>query len=428
MYKTPRALHVVPLALALLAGAAHAAPFGYFDPRSAAMGGTGVSAATSGNASYLNPALLSLQREKDRFSVELPIISVHAADPDKLLDNIDNLKATADRLTTAINQFNNAGGQTPVNSGTIATAIGDLRAILNAVSNKDLEVDLFAAPLTVGVPGKTLGVGVYASARADLGARFVYAANDDALTLKPLQDAATLYATSPTPATLAALLALGNGTTLIDPNSSLQSRFDLRGVAQEEIGVSLAHQFESLDNIAIGVTPKQMKYWTFDYSVNPQNANITVDQGRKDYSGSNFDLGIAKDLGSGFRAGLVGKNVISKSFTTALGNQIDLKPQYRAGISHHTDWTTVALDFDITRNNPVGLEKATQYIALGAEFNLLDWFQLRAGYRTDRTGNYQGLPSIGLGIALFGTLHVDAAIARRGNEEFMGALQLGVRF
>jgi hypothetical protein len=46
-------------------------PFGLFDPRSIAMGGTGVSSGTGGNASYFNPALLAAAKPKDRFAFEM---------------------------------------------------------------------------------------------------------------------------------------------------------------------------------------------------------------------------------------------------------------------------------------------------------------------------------------------------------------------
>lgn len=424
---TLRARYAAPLALALLAGSAQAAPFGFFDPRSAAMGGTGVSSADSDNASFLNPALLSLPREGERFAINLPIVSAHVAASENMLDDVDKLKTAANQLTDAINAFNSA--QTTGNSQSLANAIGSLRGALSAISNKDLQGDLFAAPVTVAVPGKTLGVAVHAAARVDLGAQFVYSTNDDTTILQPFQQAAQQYATSGNPADLATLVTTyGTAGQLNDPNPNLQSRLNVRGLGQAELGVSFAHQFASLDNTAIGITPKQVKYYTFDYSVSPASSHITLDQGRKDYSGTNLDVGVAKDLGSGFRAGLVGKNMVKKTFDTALGNQIQLKPQYRAGISHHTDWTTIALDIDLTKNDPVGFDKATQYAAIGAEFDVLGWLQLRVGYRSDRTGNYKGLPSAGVGIALFKSLHIDAAIAARGKEEAMAAVQLGLRF
>ncbi len=426
---TLRARYAAPLALALLAGTVHAEPFSFYDPRSAAMGGTGVSSGTSDNASFLNPALLSLPREGERFGLILPSVTAHVAASENMLDNVDSLKTAANNLTTAINNFNTTGGQTQANSQSLANAIGSLRSALTTISNKELQGDLFAAPVAVAVPGKTLGVAVHAAARADVGAQFVYSGNDDSTILAPFQAAAQQYATSGNPADLATLVTTyGTAGQLNDPNPNLQSRLNVRGLGQAELGVALAHQFTSLDNTAIGITPKQVKYYTFDYSVSPASSHITFDQGRKDYSGSNLDVGVAKDLGSGFRVGLVGKNMVKKTFITALGNQIELKPQYRAGISHHTSWTTVALDVDLTKNDPIGFDKQTQYAAIGAEFDVLGWLQLRVGYRSDRTGNYKGLPSAGVGIALFKSLHIDAAVAKRDNEEVMAALQLGLRF
>jgi hypothetical protein len=380
----------------------------------------------------LNPALLSLPREGERFAVNLPIVSAHVAASENMLNNIDDLKTAANQLTDAINAFNAAGAvPTQADAQSLANAIGNLRSALSTISNKDLQGDLFAAPVMVAVPGKTLGVAVHAAARADIGAQFVYSGNDDSTILGPMQNLAQQYATTGNVTFLQQMqtqFGTGVGGQLIDQNTNLASRLNVRGLGQAELGVAFAHQFASLDNTAIGITPKQVKYYTFDYSVSPASSNITFDQGRKDYSGTNVDVGVAKELGSGFRAGLVGKNMVKKTFTTALGNQIELKPQYRAGISHQTDWTTIALDVDLTKNDPVGFDKATQYAAIGAEFNLLGWLQLRAGYRSDRTGNYKGLPSVGVGIALFKSLHIDAAYARRDNEEVMAAVQLGLRF
>lgn len=94
------------LAILCAAGAAHANQFGIFDPRSVAMGGTGVASGTAGNASYFNPALLAAPSPNDKFAIEIPIVAARAADPNKLRDDVDNLKTSGDTLSNAINQFN----------------------------------------------------------------------------------------------------------------------------------------------------------------------------------------------------------------------------------------------------------------------------------------------------------------------------------
>ena len=48
-------------------GAAQAMPFGTFDPRSMAMGGTGVASDTSANAAFFNPALLATANKDEDF-------------------------------------------------------------------------------------------------------------------------------------------------------------------------------------------------------------------------------------------------------------------------------------------------------------------------------------------------------------------------
>jgi hypothetical protein len=410
------------------ASAVHAMPFGIFDPRSMAMGGTGVSSGSSGNAAYFNPALLAAARPKDRFSFEM-IVAARAADPNNLADDIDKLDKSGKNLSDALTQFNQAPTLTLAQqnaAGNLATKMDAFRADLITVNNKTLEANLFASPLTVGVPGKDLGWGIYAGARADIGAKLFFESGDNQK-LIDYRDAAQLFSNTGSSAALTALLGTyGNGTTLTDP--ALQSHLDVRGVVIEEFGISLAREFQtSWDNFSLGITPKHVRVLTFDYRVNPQQSEITADKGRLDYTGANFDIGMAKDLGSGFKGGLVAKNVIAHSYTTALGNTIQLKPQVRAGVSHHTTRTTLALDLDLTENAPTGFDKPTRYAGIGAELDIWSFLQLRLGYRSDLTGNYPSIPSVGLGLSIFG-LHIDAGAAGRNKEEFTAAVQLGFRF
>ncbi len=417
-------LGATALALTCCAGAVHAAPFGIFDPRSLAMGGTGVSSGTSGSASYFNPALLAAARPNDRFSFEI-MAAARAYDPDKLRDDIDTLDTSGQNLGNAISQFNQT--QNTANATQLANALGSFQSALRTVGSKTAEANAFASPLSVGVPGKNLGWAVSAAARADIGFKAVYESSDDAL-LTNYQTAAQNYATTPNATNLAALLALGdtNGDGMLD-DPNLLSHVDIRGAGFAEFGVSLAHEFESLGKLAIGITPKYVRVYTVDYRVSSQNPEITADQGRKDYTSSNLDVGLAQDLGAGFKWGVVGKNVIARDYATILGNKIEVKPQVRAGMSHHTDWTTLAIDVDLTENQPVSFDKPTRYAAVGAEFSLWGFLALRAGYRGDLSGNYKGIPSVGLGLSVFG-VHLDLAVAKRGEEEAMAAAQLGFRF
>jgi len=411
-----------------------ATPFGMMDPRAMGMGGTGVSAGSTSSAAHFNPALLSVARRKSATAFEITA-AVRASDPQDLVDDADRVESAFTGVEDALDAFN-AGptGNTPQRqaaAGQLASALGPFRDVFRTVSNKNLEVNAFASPLTIAVPGKDLGWALYGAARADAGMRFVFAPGDDAL-LGSYQSAAAAYAASGSNADLTNLCAQfggGGGTTCDLEEPDFASHIDVRGVVVREIGMSFSREFHGRTmNWAFGITPKYQKISTFDYSVNPQDEeDIDADTGRKDYSSFNFDLGIAKDMGSGFRAGLVGKNMISRSYTTVLDNKIELKPQYRLGLSHHSSWTTIAVDVDLNKTKPLAFEQESQFFGVGLELDVWNFVQLRLGYRGDLAGNYDGVPSIGLGLSLV-WLHLDAAIARRGNDEVMGAVQLGLRF
>ena len=423
----------IVLALLCAPASALATPFGLFDVRAMAMGGTGVSAGSTSSAPYFNPALLSAARRKSATAFEITA-AVRAHDPQDLVDDADRVESAFTGVEDAIDAFNvapaGANAQTRAAAGQLAAALGPFRSVFNTVSNKSLEANAFASPLTITVPGKDLGWALFGAARADAGARFVGASSDDAL-LGSYQAAAAQYAATGSPADLAALCAqFGNSGTNCDLNEpNFASHIDVRGIVVREIGMSFSREFHGRRmNWAFGITPKYQKVSTFDYSVNPQDEeDIDADTGRKDYSGFNFDLGIAKDLGSGFKAGLVGKNMISRSYDTVLGNKIELKPQYRLGLSHHSSWTTIAVDVDLNKSKPIAFEQEAQFLGVGLEFDAWNFLQLRIGYRGDLTGNYDGIPSVGFGLSL-AWLHLDAAVARRGNDEVMGSVQLGLRF
>jgi hypothetical protein len=62
------------------------------------------------------------------------------------------------------------------------------------------------------------------------------------------------------------------------------------------------------------------------------------------------------------------------------------------------------------------MENKSQYLALGTELNAWDWMQVRLGYRANLKDSKRNIPSVGLGLAPFGTLHVDVAVSKSSNE------------
>jgi hypothetical protein len=438
--------------LLLGSSVALAIPFSSFDARSMAMGGAGVAVGDASTAPLFNPALLSMTRDDDHFALVLPAIGVRIADPDKLRDSIDkfqsgnyvnNLQTSVDTLNARIATATSF--PTPINISAVqaaAAAVGNpttgtLPAVstqLATLSNKPITIDGGVATV-IAIPSDTMGAAFYATGTVTTGGLFLY---KDAATLQTLADQTNCLAAASTQVAMTAC-ATTYGTNVNFTSNTLQSGINFRGVMLAEMGIAISTY--NLGYMTWGITPKVVQAQLFDVpiKVNDSNQNgIDSKDYLASYSMPNFDIGIASYDNVGWRTGLVIKNVIpyTLDFKTAPtpgatpvanGKTLSLKPQARIGVSHTNSWSTVALDYDVTRNDPAGFENGTQYLAFGAELNAFDWVQLRAGYRMDMADSARNVTSVGLGLSPFGIPHIDIAVA--GNASEVGAsFQFGVHF
>lgn len=393
-----------------------AVSFGTFDPRSMAMGGAGVASATSANASFYNPALLAAARDGDDFSFELPVIGVRLSDPDDLIGHLDDYQQAhyEAALSNAIDQYN--ASPTPAARAAVVTAAGKLVTGLSALDHRALQADANVG-MVIGIPSRRWGAALFLNSRAVGGAMLdVTQADLDRLNalIGGLQNNDLTGLTD------------GSGN-VIDPAANLSSAVLTRGALLSEVGVSLAREFSAGGHsLAVGITPKFIKVETFDYRVDVETADLTVDQGRKSYSNANLDLGIAHEYGNHWKTGIVVKDLVAKNYTTALGRTIALKPQVRWGLAYTGSVVVTALDVDLTQNAGTGLESASQYIALGAELNAWDLFQLRLGLRHNLSDSDTDSAAFGFGLSPFG-VHLDLAVVGSAKEVGVG-LQAGFRF
>ncbi|MEQ1674683.1 MAG: conjugal transfer protein TraF, partial [Candidatus Nitrotoga sp.] len=393
------------------------------------------------------PALLGVTKDEDDFSLVLPIIGVRVYDPKDFSTSVDNFQNGnyVDKLQASINTFNALSGQTPANANAIAADTIGLNTQLATLDGKPIQAE-FGVAMVVGIPSKKYGGAFFASGSGAMGGIIRYRDNQ---TLTDLAQVAT-DAVACNGGNTAACTAVTNSPFFdtatqkvvfnTNPNNSLKSKVNIRGVAKAETGISLAREFTIREqSLAIGLSPKIVKVLMFDIVADvDSNATLTGDDYRAEYTNFNFDLGIAKNHKNGWRSGFVVKNVIPYSYDfkraptagatpVPTGVKMELKPQARVGVSHANTWSTVALDVDLTRNDPAGLEDKSQYIALGGELDAFGWAQIRAGYRADLVNSARNVASLGLGLALFKVVHVDIAAA--GNKNEMGAsFQFGVRF
>ncbi len=400
------------LAAALLAVQVQAAPFGPFGPRDLAMGGTGTAAAGAASAAHYNPALLAFARERERFALALPAV-LRLADPDDLRGAVDDFQAARyiPDFRDAVEAFNASPQPFAVKA---AGPLGDrvvqaAQRLVNALptlSGKALEGEGHLA-LALAVPRAGWGLALTGSLRALGGAELSIAQQDIDNFNAVIRG---LQAKDPSGITQAG--------RLIDFSSGqlMASALLGRGAVLGEGGLTLARAFGAKGRrAAVGLTPKLVRVETFDYAVNLETADLSVDQGRKGYTGFNLDAGLALGEGEGWRAGLVARDLLRKRYRTALGNELRLRPQLRAGLAYRWRRAVLAADLDLTRNDPVGLDSATRFASLGGEWDLGGHLQLRAGLRHDLEGHLDTAYGAGLGLSVLG-LHLDVAAMASGKE------------
>lgn len=444
----------------LVSATALAVPFNSFDPKSMAMGGAGVAMANPGSTPFFNPALMSIANKEDDFALELPVAGARVYDPDDFIDAVDkfNDQVVSD-LDTAIANYNFAPGD----SVPTISAINALNNEVLKLSDRPVAFEGGAA-IVLAVPSKSFGVAFSASASANFSGILDYADADTVTNLTDdltaLDNCYVVADPNVNPAGFTQCVTAPNKFNFVDLTdplnpqvdftaestgttaSDIKSKVKVLGVILAEAGITLSREMSLIGNdVSIGITPKMVAVTVIDYEVNADNADIgdiNGDDYSADYKDFNMDLGIAMDHKNGWRSAFVIKNMIAQDYAatntdpntsieTATGRMVSLKPQTRVGVSHSTDWSTLALDVDLTENESIGIIKdKSQYVALGLELNALDWAQVRLGYRVDTVNSERNVASAGIGVSPFG-VHFDLAVAGNANE--LGAsFQLGFRF
>ena len=415
------------LVLLVLSSQVCSAPFYSFDPRSLAMGGTGVASGDLTNASFHNPALLAAAQDSDDFSFTLSG-GARAGDPNDLVDKFDTISTSIDSLNSLITQYESSlsvfnNSKTTDNFTTLQTDANAVIAQAKQVINNDLPSInggvlefLIGGGTNIAIPSKKFGIAVFAEGKIGGGIVPNFSSQD--------QTSITNDIITP----LESLDFNATNTSIAQPTYTSEIRVIASAIS--EVGLTLARKFDFANGIAIGISPKIIKVTTFDGFVNVNNAdNIDdkMDDFKKSHTSANVDLGLLKIFDSGWRFGLTIKNLIPEEFDTTRGRQIKFSPQARAGIAYNGSWAKFAVDMDLTENNPLGSESGTEFIAIGTELDL-KLLQLRLGYRdnlSEKSDADEGIFSVGVGIYL--GFHLDAAVA--GNsDDIAGSVQVGLTF
>lgn len=152
-----------------------------------------------------------------------------------------------------------------------------------------------------------------------------------------------------------------------------------------DVGLALAGNIEILgQRIALGVTPKSQKFYTYHYEVSVQSFDDSQwdnDANQTDESAFNVDLGAAWQTGP-FRVGFAAKNLVSHEIKTVNYTReytYHIEPLYTLGGAFITDLFVATIDVDLNKQKrfsaPSGpaIKDDTQLIRLGTEFNAWGW-------------------------------------------------------
>ena len=411
----------------VLTKTAFAIPFGIYEPRSLAMGGAGVASATSVNAVFYNPAILSTYKDyKEKGKNEafsFPVLSVRVSRAVEILAGIRDVDYQND-ITNNFNTYNNS--RTSENAQNALNTINSLYSTLGQIANNVFMLDA-SASLVIGVPSKYQGGAFFVTQRGVGDGQLSVSASDLEL-LNDYQEALQYITSSGAKGALHPELFDGGGN-LINPSASIISEANARAAVISELGVGLSKQINIMgSDFSFGLTPKMVKVTTYDYH-RSLNSRVQDKEGTSnDDWQPNFDFGVLKKITSQWRAGLIVKNLIKRAYPTSTTQEVMIKPQWRFGIAYITPYLTYTMDLDLQKNDGVYPGNAAQHILTGIEIKQ-GQLHYRLGYRdtiAHKGPKEDGVFSAGLGLNIKPT-YFDLAYSEN-HQQRAASLMFGFNF
>lgn len=383
----------------------------YYDARNDAMGGTGVASSTYGTAVLANPALMTKAQPEDDVSIILPAVGAQITDKNKLIDKVDDLTDSVDRYQDIARQ----GIFTPADYPRVQAAAGDLASQLRGIQGSKAFATAGAA-VAVTVPNEILPFAFVTKAYGTAHITADVTQSD----IDYLQGVADGTAPPPMPGDEDRLTSAGLG----------------RGAIVYDYGIAVAHEFNVAGHpVSVGLTPKIQKTYLYNYSASVYSydkSDFTKGRYKNSDTGFNLDAGLASDFGDNWTLGLSAQNLISRDIDTREVNgykdTYQITPVITPGVAYHTERLTAALDVDVTPTKRFKTVEDSQYAGVGAEYRVLSWLQLRAGYRADMKSNDTNVVTAGFGLSPFNKVHLDLA-GMKGDDNTWGAVaQLNFTF
>jgi len=227
-------------------------------------------------------------------------------------------------------------------------------------------------------------------------------------------------------------LRLDEGDLTAPPGSDFTSVIETSGLTIVEVGVSYTRDVSwpslGINDAKFGITGKVLTGVLHQNEVGVENASVDglYDQGESG-QGFTMDLGLFKEWGYDWAAGVVVKNLYPVKLPLPDGDDYFYGPQIRAGITRFGYRYRIAMDLDLVKSRPLGVYDSTQMISLGADYDIGGYLKLRTGVNYDLQGNLPETYSVGMGIH---SEHFQVSLALMANSgEFSGmGLQTAVAF
>ncbi|EGA70797.1 hypothetical protein VISI1226_01690 [Vibrio sinaloensis DSM 21326] len=386
----------LPLSIALCTTSVSAANYA-IEARGDAMGGVGVVSANFLTAPFYNPALTAIYRRNDDVGMITPSIGLSYSDEHNMVSDLED---AADLIAEI--------------SGGDLSNVSQVGGVLDDLTGDIAKLEL-GGVVAFAIPNRFVAANVFGKAYAES-----FAQTD-------IWDGAN----SATPA-------------LNDAINAELSAVNAVSVGVTEVGISLAKYQTFLgQHIAFGITPKLQRIYTFVYTANLDDYDIT--KVRDNGTGEtmfNMDAGFVWFRGP-FRVGISATNLMKRDIETdeiagqTVTSTIDgtqsrtfapisysyqMRPLYTVGAGLVADYATLSVDYDLNEEERyTNFDDNTQMLRVGGEIDILRQLKLRAGWKRNLAyENQDDTITAGIGISPLNLFQLDIG-ASYTNENSMGA-------
>ncbi|MDA0128670.1 conjugal transfer protein TraF [Vibrio sp. MarTm2] len=391
-------IKLLPLSLALASTTAWSANYA-IEARGDAMGGVGVVSANFLTAPFYNPALTAIYRRNDDIGMITPSFGLSYSDEHNMVSDLDKAAGLIGEI---------AGGDT--------TNIDQVGPTLDALTGDIAKLEI-GGVVAFAIPNRFIAANVFGKAYAESFAQTdIWNGAASAIPQAGINDAIN--------AELSAVNAVSVGVT--------------------EVGISLAKYQTFLgQHIAFGVSPKLQRIYTYVYTANLDDYDIT--KVRENGTGEtmfNMDAGFVWFRGP-IRVGITASNLMKRDIETdtiagrTITSSIDgtqtrtfapvsysyqIRPLFTVGAGIVADYATLTVDYDLNEEERyTNFDDNTQMLRVGGEIDILRQLKLRAGWK--RNLAYENLDdtiTAGIGLSPLNLFQLDIG-ASYTNENSMGA-------